>query len=74
VGRGGTCIGHWWESQKELSQMARLRRRWVDNIRMDVGEIGWGGVDCIGQPLDVESSCGHCNEPSSSIKRWESIE
>jgi hypothetical protein len=19
----------------------------VDNIKMDVGEIGWGGVDCI---------------------------
>jgi hypothetical protein len=20
---------------------------WVDNIRMDLGEIGWGGVDWI---------------------------
>jgi hypothetical protein len=22
----------------------RQRRRWVDNIRMYLGEIGWGGV------------------------------
>jgi hypothetical protein len=23
------------------------RRRWVDNIRMDLGEIGWDGMDWI---------------------------
>jgi hypothetical protein len=23
------------------------RRRWVDNIKMDLGERGWGGVDWI---------------------------
>jgi transposase len=23
----------------------RPRRRWVDNIRMDLGEVGWGDVD-----------------------------
>jgi hypothetical protein len=23
------------------------RRRWVDNIKMDLGEMGWGGVDWI---------------------------
>jgi hypothetical protein len=23
------------------------RRRWVDNIRMDLGEVGWGNVDWI---------------------------
>jgi hypothetical protein len=22
-----------------------LRRRWLDNIRMNLGEVGWGGVD-----------------------------
>jgi hypothetical protein len=22
--------------------------RWVDNIRMDLGEVGWGDVDWIG--------------------------
>jgi hypothetical protein len=25
----------------------RLRRRWLDNIKMEVGEIGWGGMDWI---------------------------
>jgi hypothetical protein len=25
--------------------LGRLRRRWVDNIRLDLGEKGWGGVD-----------------------------
>jgi hypothetical protein len=23
----------------------RPRRRWVDNIKMDLREIGWGGMD-----------------------------
>jgi hypothetical protein len=30
----------------------RPRRRWVDNIRMDLGEMGWGGVDWIGLAQD----------------------
>jgi hypothetical protein len=28
--------------------LRRPRRRWVDNIRMDLGEVGWGDVDWIG--------------------------
>jgi hypothetical protein len=28
--------------------LGRPRRRWVDNIRMDLGEVGWGDVDWIG--------------------------
>jgi hypothetical protein len=27
--------------------LGRPRRRWVDNTRMDVGEVGWGDVDWI---------------------------
>jgi hypothetical protein len=27
--------------------LGRSRRRWVDNIRMDLGEVVWGDVDCI---------------------------
>jgi hypothetical protein len=27
--------------------LGRPRRRWVDNIKMDLLEIGWGGVDWI---------------------------
>jgi hypothetical protein len=25
--------------------LGRPRRRWVDNIRMDLGDVGWGDVD-----------------------------
>jgi hypothetical protein len=27
--------------------LGRPRRRWVDNIKMDLREIGWGGTDWI---------------------------
>jgi hypothetical protein len=27
--------------------LGRSRPRWKDNIKMDLGEIGWGGVDWI---------------------------
>jgi hypothetical protein len=27
--------------------LGRPRRRWVDNIKINVGEIGWGGMDLI---------------------------
>jgi hypothetical protein len=27
--------------------LGRPRRRWVDNIKMNVGKIGWGGMDWI---------------------------
>jgi hypothetical protein len=30
----------------------RPRRRWVDNIRMDLGEVGWGDVEWIGLAKD----------------------
>jgi hypothetical protein len=28
--------------------LRRPRRRWVDDIRMDLGEVGWGDVEWIG--------------------------
>jgi hypothetical protein len=28
--------------------LGRQRRWWVNNIRMDLGEVGWGDVDWIG--------------------------
>jgi hypothetical protein len=27
--------------------LGKPRRRWVDNIRMDLGELGWDGVNWI---------------------------
>jgi hypothetical protein len=32
--------------------LGRPRRRWVDNIRIDLGEVGWGNVDWIGLAKD----------------------
>jgi hypothetical protein len=32
--------------------LARPRRKWVDNIKMDLEEMGWGGVDWIGLAQD----------------------
>jgi hypothetical protein len=32
--------------------LGRPRRRWVDNIRMDLGEVWWGDVDWIGLAQD----------------------
>jgi hypothetical protein len=32
--------------------LGRPRGRWVDNIRMDLGEVGWGDVDWIGLAKD----------------------
>jgi hypothetical protein len=33
---------------------ARPRRRWVDNIKMDLREIGWDGVDWIDTAQDKD--------------------
>jgi hypothetical protein len=32
--------------------LGRPRCRWVDNIRMDLGEVGWGDVDWVGLAQD----------------------
>jgi hypothetical protein len=34
--------------------LGRPRRRWVDNIRMDLVEVGWGDVDWIGLAQDKD--------------------
>jgi hypothetical protein len=37
---------------EEKRPVGRSRRRWVDNIRMDLGEVGWGYVGWIGLTKD----------------------
>jgi hypothetical protein len=32
--------------------LGRPRRRWVDSIRMDLFQVGWGDMDWIGLALD----------------------
>jgi hypothetical protein len=40
-------VGFWWENQKEKTTR-KMKMRWVDNIKMDLREIGWYGLDlCV---------------------------
>jgi hypothetical protein len=38
--------------QEGKRPLGRPRRRWADNIRMDLVEVGWGDVDWIGLAQD----------------------
>jgi hypothetical protein len=61
---------------EEKRPLGRPRRRWVDNIRTDLGEIGLGVVAGLVwlRIGTVESSCKFGNEPSGSIKCREFLE
>ena len=50
--------------------LARPRRRWADNIRMDLQEVGCLYVDWIGlaQDRQVAGTCECGNEPVGSMK------
>jgi hypothetical protein len=37
---------------KGKTPLGRRRRTWVDNIKMDLREIGWDGVDWIDRAQD----------------------
>jgi hypothetical protein len=52
----------------------RPRSGWMDNIKMDLLDIGLNVVDWIGLAQGRYSSCELGNEPSGSIKCWESTE
>jgi hypothetical protein len=56
--------------------LGRPRRRWVDNIKIDLGEIAWDGVDWIDLAQDRDQWRGLVNtdEPSGSTKCWEVLE
>jgi hypothetical protein len=60
--------------QERKRPLGRPRRRWVKNIKIDLREIGWDGIDWIDLGQDngpVEGSCEHGDEPSGSLKCWE---
>jgi hypothetical protein len=40
------------EKPEEKRPLGRLRCKWVDNIKMDLGEIGWSGAGWIGVAKD----------------------
>jgi hypothetical protein len=68
--RRGMHIVNWWESQKEGESP---RRRLVDNIKMDLREIGWDGMDWIDVAQDrdqLRALVNTVNEPSGPLKCW----
>jgi hypothetical protein len=57
-------------------RLGRRRRRWEDNIKMDVkgiNVIAWTGVKWIKMDA-VAGSCEHGDEPSGSIKGREFLD
>jgi hypothetical protein len=51
--------------------LGRQKRKWVDSIKIDLREIGWGEMDWIDLAQGpMEGSCEHGNELSVSIKCW----
>jgi len=45
MGEERGCIGSWWGKLEGKRPLGRPRRRWVDNIRMDLQEVGCGYMD-----------------------------
>jgi hypothetical protein len=41
---------------EEKRLLGRPRRRWIDNIKMDLREIGWDGIDWINLAQDRDQS------------------
>ena len=44
-GRGEVHTGFWWGKREGKRPLGRPRRRWEDNIRMDLQEVGLGWID-----------------------------
>jgi hypothetical protein len=61
--------------QGRLLESPRLR--WLDNIKMNLREIGWDDMDWIYLAQDRDQLAGsyeHGNEPSMCIKCWEVLD
>jgi hypothetical protein len=56
----------------DMIPLGRPRRRWEDNIKMDLQEVGFGGTDWI--ELAQVGACEHGNEPSGSIECGEFLD
>ena len=62
--------------QDKKEPLARPRRRWEDNIKMDLQEVGVGhGLDCSGlRQSQVAGFCEYGSEASDSIKCGEFLD
>ena len=51
MGEERGCIGSWWGNRRERDHLGRPRRRWVDNSKVDIEELGcglWTGSSWLG--------------------------
>jgi hypothetical protein len=58
-------------------RLGRPRRRWENNIKMDLQEVGFGGWTGLGWlriQRQVAGTCECGSEPSGSIKRGEFLD
>ena len=59
------------EKPEGKRSLRKPRYRWEDNIKMDLQEMGWGGMDWIDVSKDrgqLVGSCECCNDLSGSTK------
>jgi hypothetical protein len=72
---GKACGVHWREAEcikdfdgksRGRRPLGRTRRRWEDNVKIVLRDIGCGKMDRI--DLAQEGSCEHGNKPSGPIK------
>jgi len=57
--KGEGCTGFWWGKPEEKRPSGRLRRRWEDNIKMDLQEVVGG--------------CGEWMESAQDRDRWRAL-
>ena len=53
------CTRFWWGNLREIEPLGRPRRRWEDNIKMDLEEVGRG--------------CGDWMELGEDRDRWRAL-
>jgi hypothetical protein len=54
MGRGDMCTGFWLKNLRLKRLLGRPKRRWEDNIDVDLQEVGCGGMDWIELVQDRE--------------------
>jgi hypothetical protein len=52
MGRREVYTGFWWGNLRATITLGRPRRRWEDNIKMDIQEVGCVDMDYIGLHQD----------------------
>jgi len=55
MGTEEACTGFWWGNLMLKRPLGRPRCRWEDNIKMDLKEMGYLGMDWIELAQDMDS-------------------